>query len=73
MFGSLPLDQLEQSQFNKEERIQLSLAQANMQSQIGLFESTVVIVDFFKLFFFFLQRKTKGRMTYVWAMNSNVS
>lgn len=53
MFGSLPLDQLEQSQFNKEERIKLSLAQANMQSQIGLFESTVVIVDFFKLFFFF--------------------
>ena len=47
MFGSLPLDQLKQSQFNKEERIKLSLAQANMQSQIGLFESTVVIVDVF--------------------------
>ena len=61
MFGSLPLDQLEQSQFNKEERIKLSLAQANMQSQIGLFESTVVIVDFFKLFFFFLGEENKRK------------
>ena len=65
MFGSLPLDQLEQSQFNKEERIKLSLAQANMQSQIGLFESTVVIVDFFKLFFFFSWR---GKQKEEWHM-----
>lgn len=52
MFGSLPVDQLKYSQFNKEERIKLSLAHAHLQSQIGLFESPVVIVDYFNYFFF---------------------
>ena len=72
MFGSLPVDQLKYSQFNREEKIKLSLAHAHLQSQTGLFESTVVIVDYFN-YFFFLERNTKGKMTYVWAVNGNVS
>lgn len=68
LLGTLPVDQLKHSKFNKEERIKLSLAQAHMQSQTGPFESTVVTVDYFNCFFF-LERKTKGKMIYVWAMN----